>query len=150
MPEEPEPDDVAAIRQIIARQFQSFDWTPDTKPDWQTFESDFMDGATLIASARPAKRQSIGSFIERMNELRTGALRSFKEALLGCEVMVFGNVAVALAACENLENGSDITRNVEALLLVKDDGTWQIAAQAWDTESPGKTIPENLLAAEPS
>jgi hypothetical protein len=66
--------------------------------------------------------------------------------VLGTHVGVFGNVAVALAACENTENGSTVTRNVEALLLVK-DGTWKIAAQAWDKADAARPVPAELVTA---
>jgi ketosteroid isomerase-like protein len=65
--------------------------------------------------------------------------------MLGAEIKVFGNVAVAMAACENTENGTTITRNVEALLLVKEDGAWKIVSQAWDTESETNPVPAHLL-----
>jgi hypothetical protein len=61
--------------------------------------------------------------------------------MLGAEIKVFGNVAVAMAACEN----TTITRNVEALLLVKEDGAWKIVSQAWDTESETNPVPAHLL-----
>ena len=57
------------------------------------------------------------------------------------EVRVFGNVAVALAACEMTEDDAEVNRGVEMLLLVKTDGAWRIACQAWDTEGPSRPIP---------
>ena len=82
-----------------------------------------------------------------MKGLQGTALRSFEEAVLGTEIRVFGNVAVALAACEITENGAEINRGVEMLLLIKDDGVWRIASQAWawDTETPSKRIPAHLV-----
>jgi hypothetical protein len=32
------------------------------------------------------------------------------------------------------------------MLLVRQDGRWRIAAQAWDKESEGQPIPPDLLA----
>ena len=66
--------------------------------------------------------------------------------LLGTEIRVFGNVAVAIAACEMTENEKEVNRGVEMLLFVKDNGVWQIVAQAWDSEGPGKPIPSHLIA----
>ena len=57
---------------------------------------------------------------------------SFTETGVGCQVWVFGNMAVAIAGCEMTENGSSITRDVSGFLLVKRDDGWRIAAQAWD------------------
>ena len=33
------------------------------------------------------------------------------------------------------ENGTEVNRGVEMLLLIKNEGAWQSVSQAWDTES---------------
>jgi ketosteroid isomerase-like protein len=80
-----------------------------------------------------------------MKGLEGTKLRSFEEAVLGTEIHVFGNVAVAVAVCEMTENGAEVHRGVEMLLLIKNAGAWQIVSQAWDTESPSQPIPMRLL-----
>jgi hypothetical protein len=119
-------DDVQAIEAVIARQFASLSWMPGTPADWAGFAADFLPEASLYPAARPAKRQTVEAFIERMKGLTGTKLRSFAEAVLGTEIYVFGNVAVALAACEMTENDVDVQRDVEMLLLIKNEGTWQI------------------------
>jgi hypothetical protein len=95
------------------------------------------------------KPQTVDKFVERMRRLRSeGKLVSFEETPLGCTVSVFGNVAVAFAACEMLENGSALTRDVSAIVLVRDSGTWRIVAQAWDVETASLRIPAVLAAHE--
>ena len=138
--------DIRAIEALIARQFRTLSWAPGTPGDWDGFAADFFPGAPLYAGARPAKAQSVGDFVERMKGLAETTLPSLDETPRGAHIRVFGNVAVALAVCELLENGTETTRNVEALLLIKDGGEWRIAAQAWDTESAEKLIPKNLVA----
>jgi ketosteroid isomerase-like protein len=138
-------DDVQAIEAVIARQFASLSWTPETSADWDQFVADFFPEASLYPAARPAKRQTIEAFIERMKGLEGTKLRSFEEAVLGTEIHVFGNVAVAVAVCEMTENGAEVHRGVEMLLLIKNAGAWQIVSQAWDTESPSQPIPMRLL-----
>ena len=59
--------------------------------------------------------------------------------------MLFGNVAVDLGVCENLENRSPAQRGIESFLLVKDGSVWRIAAQAWDIERDGLYVPEEFL-----
>jgi hypothetical protein len=71
--------------------------------------------------------------------------RSFAEAALGIEVSIFGNIAVAVAGCEIIENDSDVSRGMEMMLLVKDAGAWRIAAQAWDAENETRHLPHELL-----
>jgi hypothetical protein len=138
-------DDVRAIEALIAQQFASLSWKPDTSAKWDSFAADFFPEASLYPAARPAQRQTVDAFIERMKGLTETKLRTFKESVLGTEIRVFGNVAIAIAVCEMMENDTDVTRGVEMLLLIKNEGTWQIVSQAWDTESPSKPIPMHLI-----
>jgi hypothetical protein len=143
-----EQEDVAAIRAVIGRQFASLCWGAGQEPGWQAFRADFLPGAALYPAARPARPQSVDAFVERMKGLAGSTLASFHEAVLGTRVQVFGNVAVALAACENTENGSTARRAVEMMLLVREGGRWRIAAQAWDKETESNPIPPELLAGD--
>jgi hypothetical protein len=144
-----ETNDIALIRELVATQFRSLAWTRDEDPDWVTFAQGFLPDARLFPSARPVRPQTIDQFIARMNGLRTeGKLVSFQETPLGCAVQVFGNVAVAFAACEMLENESTIARDVSAIVLVRDSGTWRIAAQAWDVETESNRVPRELAEHE--
>lgn len=137
--------DAEAIKALIARQFDSLGWQPGRPPDWPAFSATFASGALLFPAARPVVGKTVAAFIERMDALRTSnSLASFEETGLGQVVHVFGNVAVAMAACSMLENGSTLTRDVSAFLLIKDQGAWRIVGQAWDAETEGKTIPEHL------
>jgi ketosteroid isomerase-like protein len=138
-------DDVRAIQALIARQFASLGWSAGKPADWAAFAADFYPDAALYPAARPAKRQTVEAFVERMKGLAATRFRSFKETVLGTEVHVFGNVAVALAACEITENDADVNRSVEALLLIKDEGSWRIVSQAWDAESDTKPMPARLI-----
>jgi Domain of unknown function (DUF4440) len=138
-------DDVQAIEALIARQFGSLSWTPETMADWNAFAADFIPEASLYPAARPAKRQTVEGFVERMKGLAGTKLRSFHEVMLGTEVRVFGNVAVAVAACEMTENDGAVNRGVEMQLLVKNEGAWRIVSQAWDTESPTNPMPLHLV-----
>ena len=134
-----------SFAQALVRQFGSLNWRPGTTGDWNAFTSDFLPGAPLYAAARPVKAQSAQDFVARMKGLAGTKLRSFAEAVLGVEVRIFGNMAVAIAGCEITENDADVNRGVEMFLLVKDTGAWRIAAQAWDTERDGRRLPADLL-----
>jgi hypothetical protein len=137
-------DDRRAIEAVIERQFGSLNWSPGRSADWQAFTADFFPDASLYPAARPVRHQTVEGFIERMKGLAGTKLRTFEERVLGSEIHIFGNVAVALAGCEITENGAEVSRGVEAMLLVKDEGVWHIVSQAWDTESETKPIPEHL------
>ena len=140
-----EMNDVSLIREIVRSQFGSLAWKPGEEPNWVAFAEGFLPDARLFPAARPVGTQTIDQFIGRMKGLRAeGKLASFKETPLGCTVRVFGNVAVVLAACEMLENDSTVTRDVSAIVLVRDTGTWRVAAQAWDVETESNRIPVDL------
>jgi hypothetical protein len=145
-----ESDDIAAIKELVSAQFRSLTWTREEDADWTAFARGFFPGAALFPSARPVAPKTVGQFVDRMRRLRAeGKLISFEETPLGCTVSVFGNVAVAFAACEMLENGATVTRDVSAIALVRDSGTWRIVAQAWDVETDSRKIPPTLTAPPP-
>jgi len=138
-------DDITAIRAVIARQFESISWTADRSANWAAFADDFLPDATLFPAARPIAPKSVEAFIDRMKGVAAGDLKSLEETVLGTKIEVFGNVAVAMAVCGMSENGSEPKRGVEAILLVKDQGRWRVAAQAWDMETAEKVVPSDLL-----
>ena len=138
--------DVRAIEALVAQQFASLSWCRGNPADWDAFSRDFLPTATLYPSARPLKPQTVATFLERMRGLAEGKLGSFNETVLGTEVRIFGNVAVAVVACEVIENETELSRNVEMLLLLKEGGVWRIAAQAWDGEGDETPIPAALLS----
>ncbi len=139
-------NDIRAIEAVITRQFASVNWTPATTPDWTAFAADFFPDASLYPSSRPAQRQTVQAFIDRMNGAVRSKLQSFREAVLGTEIRVFGNIATVIVVCEMTEDDTEVHRNVEMLLLVKSKDAWQIVAQAWDTEGASKPMPSQLLA----
>lgn len=136
--------DEEAIRALIRAHFQGLKWTPTTQADWATFAADFLPGASLFPAARPAQAKPLDAFIERMKNVAQGALRSFEERTLGMQILVFGNVAVVMAASEMVENGTEVNHDVSGYLLVKDEGKWRIAAHAWDHASEQTPVPEHL------
>ena len=137
--------DLRAIRDIIDRQFASMCWSVGGGPDTAMFKSDLLPGAPLYPSARPVLATSDDEFTKRMGELARTTLTSFHERVIGTRILVFGNVAVAAAACESTENEGEVNRTVEMLLLVKSGGHWKIAGQAWDKETSSTPIPDELL-----
>jgi hypothetical protein len=77
-----EESHLRAIQAVIARQFRSLNWTPQTSGDWKTFAADFFPSAVLYPAARPVRRQMPEEFVERMKGLAASKLRSFAEAAL--------------------------------------------------------------------
>ena len=145
MDEYQDDSDVTAIRVLIGAHFDGMRWTPQTKPDWDTFSADFHPDAVLFPARRPAQARTLGQFIERMTGVAADTLHTFEEHTHGMKIHVFGNVAVVLAASELLENETEANHDVSAYLLVKDDGRWRIAAHAWDQASEKKPVPKDLL-----
>ncbi len=137
--------DEKAIRSLIGDHFQGLKWTPSTQADWPAFASDFLPSASLYPAARPVQAKSLNAFIDRMNDVAQGSLHSFEEQTLGMQSLIFGNVAVVLAASEMLENETEVNHDVSGYLLVKNEGEWRIAAHAWDHASEQMPVPEHLL-----
>ncbi len=145
MNEKDRASDEAAIRNLIGNHFEAMKWSPEEQADWSVFAADFLPGATLFPAARPVSPKSVEQFIDRMKVVAEDVLHRFEEHTKGMEVLVFGNVAIVLAASEMLENGTDVNRDVSGYLLLKNEGTWKIAAHAWDKATQDMLVPEHLL-----
>ena len=137
-------DDESAIRALIGAHFDGLKWTPTTQPDWEAFSADFLPDALLFPAVRPVQTKTLEEFIERMNGVAQGSLHTFEEHTLGMQTLIFGNVAVVLAASEMLENETEVNHDVSGYLLVKNEGKWSIAAHAWDKASEQMPVPEEL------
>ena len=144
--QEAQEADYEAIRQIVLRQFEALSWNDEQAPDWHGFAQDFLPGARLHPAARPLKPQQTGEFIARMQALAAGSLATLDEACEGIEILLYGNIAVAMSVCRLVENGAEASRNIEAMLLVKENGRWLIASQAWDSEQAGLPLPGQLAS----
>jgi len=136
--------DKEAIRTIISRQFASLSWRDGVAPGWDDFAGDFLAGASLYPAARPARPVGVADFVERMRRLSETTLKTFEETVLGLDIRVFGNIAMAAVAGEMTENGTETSRSVEMLLLVKDKESWKIVAQAWDKASAAHPLPDDF------
>lgn len=111
-------DDVRAITAVIERQFAALSWSTENTGDWEAFAADFVDGATLFSSTRPVKPQSVDAFLARMKNLAGTELRSLSETVLGSEIKVYGNIAVASVICGMTENELTKSQTIEMLLLL--------------------------------
>lgn len=127
----PDADDLA-IRALIEAQFDALSWSAVREPDFAGFVAAFRPDATLIPARRPAVPMTPTAFARRMHALRETELADFWERSAGIIIRRAGNVAVVLAGCEMRENLTSITRDISGFLLVKEDGHWRIAAQAWE------------------
>ncbi|WP_315918336.1 nuclear transport factor 2 family protein [Mesorhizobium sp. SP-1A] len=138
-------DDSEAVRLLVARQFASLSWNEGRTADWDGFSADFLPGAMLFPAARPVASRTVPEFVARMKHLSTTTLPALEEEVRGMRVTVFGNVAVAAVACAVVENHAAAEETVEMMLLVKNEGRWRIAAQAWDKAGPDNPVPDSLL-----
>ena len=137
-------NDDEEIRTLIGNHFEPMRWNPNIEPDWDRFREDFLSGALLCGAARPAQVRSLEGFIERMETVARKNLESFEEHTKGMKILRFGNIAVALAMSELLENGNEVSHDISGYLLVKSDGHWSIVAHAWDQAGEKNPVPDEL------
>jgi len=136
--------DDEAITNLIAEHFEPMRWSEGTEPDWDRFRADFLEGALLCGSARPAQPRTLGEFIERMETVARKNLTSFEEHTRGMKILRVGNIAVVLAMSELLENGSEINHDISGYLLVKSEGRWSIMVHAWHQADEDNPVPDQL------
>jgi Domain of unknown function (DUF4440) len=137
-------NDEARIVEIIDSMFAAVSWTEGRSPDFDRFSAAVRDDATIVPAARPAAPTNIASFVKRMSGLHTNrTMKTFVEKAGKTVIKLFGNVAVAIGGFEAVADGSR-SRGVNIFLFIREAGDWQIAAMAWDNETPTAPLPEEL------
>lgn len=136
--------DEEEIETLVLEHFDAMRWGDETEPDWDRFRSDFLPGAILCGAMRPAEMRSLESFIDRMETVARQNLQSFEEQTKKVKLLRFGNIAVAFAVSELLEDGTDVFHDISGYLLIKSEGRWSIMAHAWDQAGPDNPVPDSL------
>lgn len=127
---------------------------PGPEPDWNMFRDVFLEEALLVFSPRgnqPMRPMSVDGFIRDWRDFwRDAELeeRGFYETIAAMKVTEFGSLAHAFVIFEPRfgEGGPDIQlRGLDSIELAHDGTRWWVAAITTDFESPGKTIPGDIV-----
>ena len=137
--------DVREIGALVEALFASLCWNADSPPDWGRFRAQLKPETLLYPSARPVSPTTLEPFIAMMQGQRdSGALHTFDEGVLKHQILVFGNIAVALSAYSQRINGGDVAHGVNGFLFVRESDGWKIGAMCWDNASADNPVPAAL------
>ena len=137
-------DDVRAIERLIARQFGSLTWTPETSADWDAFAADFF---RRRHSTPLRARLSARALRPLSSERRAWQEQSCARSMRPFWGQRSGSSATLRSRWRPARwprTMGQVSRGVEMLLLIKDASAWQIVSQAWDMGSPSKPIPNAI------
>ena len=135
MTNEASPSDLAAIERIMTVLYQSISGTDDSERDWDLSKSLFHDEARVSPNAFEDRVRAVMTEDEFQADARPRiAPRAFFEWEVDRDVSITGEVASVRSHYQAAEtpNGSPIIKEgVNHLVLIKQDGRWQIMAIAW-------------------
>lgn len=131
------PDDVAAIEALVAEFFAAFTTSPELDQRMDRLREMFLPGARIVSTAGPSTTAySVEEFIEpRRAILSDGTLRDFSEWPTSGQVEIFGDVAHWFGhyAKKGFQQDEPVDgHGGKSIQFVRADGTWLIAAAAWD------------------
>jgi hypothetical protein len=120
--------------------------------DWDRFRNLCRDSARFLLARVHADGAPATAEWDLEGFMAEGARQFARTGLWGTEVgrhvERFGRVAHVFSAYEARVGMADApvaARGVNSIQLVCDDGVWQIAHVAWDTERSGNPLPTDLL-----
>lgn len=129
------PSDLAAIERIMTVLYQSISGMDDSERDWDLSKSLFHPEARVSPNAFEDRVRTVWTEDEFQADARPRiAGRAFFEWEVDRDVSVTGEVASVRSHYQAAEtpNGSPIIKEgVNHLILIKQDGRWQIVAIAW-------------------
>ncbi len=127
--------DLAAIERIMAALYQSISGTNDSERDWELSKSLFHPDARVSPNAFEDRVRGVMTEDEFQADARPRiAPRAFFEWEVDRDVNITGEVASIRShyqAAETPRGSPIIKEGVNHLILIKEDGRWQIMAIAW-------------------
>jgi len=129
------PSDLAAIERIMATLYDSISGTDDSERDWDLSRSLFHPDALVSPNAFEDRVRAVMTEDEFQADARPRiAPRAFFEWEVDRDVNITDEVASIRShyqAAETLHDEPIIKEGVNHLILIKEDGRWQIMAIAW-------------------
>lgn len=137
--------DRAAISAVIDRFFAAFRSGPDAGEHSNDLREVLLPEAVIVrASGQTPTVYSVDTFIApRVELLRSGALRDFREWVTGTRIDVFGDIAqvwCSYAKSWTADDGDHHEQGMKTAQLIRTDAGWRISALAWDDERPGLVV----------
>jgi uncharacterized protein YciI len=155
-PRPPEPDaaDVATLEGIMHAYYDVINGPPGQPRQWERDRTLYMPGARFVAmledeEGNPAPRLLTPEEYQRWTDAGFVA-EGAHETETGSRVERWGNIAQVRSVGEfrRRPGGPVLDRYVNYVLLYWDGSRWWIHGAVWDTERPGKEIPEEWVGVQ--
>lgn len=151
-----DPQDVETIDAIIRSMYECITFSPPGLPNFDRLRTLCHMNARFVPPHN-SRNESISVFHTEEFIARSRSYieetefkhKGFHEQEISRRTEVFGNIAHILSAYESRHRKTDpspISRGLNSVQLIKDNGRWWILNVAWDAESPRNPIPPDLLS----
>ena len=143
----------SSVDTIISELYSSISFNENKEPDYDKFQSLFIEGARLIsvrdttsATLTPADYESL------MNKRRSsGTLLAFEEKELHREMDKYGNILHVFSTYQTrvkTPDGEESARGINSIQLMKKDGHWKVTSLIWYEANEANPIPSQYLPAK--
>jgi len=140
----------ATVDGILADLYGSITFDENHAPNFDLFQSLFIDGARLISVKDTTTYElSIQDYINSMTKSReSGKIKSFKEHELHRETEQYGNIMHVFSTYKsNIEAAGrpDSARGINSIQMLRQNGEWKIVSLIWYEENKAHPLPEKYL-----
>lgn len=139
-----------SIDTVIGELYGSLKFNSNTMPDWDRFQSLFIDSAYLIHVADTTyQRMSVDTFIDAYRkQINSGNFISFNEFEIHRVTDTYGHISQVYSTYKEeaeTSKGPINSRGINSIQLLKKDDRWYIVSIIWYDENEENPLPPGYL-----
>jgi hypothetical protein len=140
----------ASVDKVMADLYESISFSESNEPDYDKFQSLFVDGGRLI-SVKDTTSYTLTpqSYEQAMtNQRQSGQLTAFEETELHRTTDRYGNILHVFSTYQTTiknDQGTENARGINSIQLMKKDGNWKVVSIIWYEENNAHPIPKKYL-----
>lgn len=143
----------SSIDSTISSLYESISFDQNNPPDYKTFKALFAENAHLISVKDTTSYiLSPDDYEQSMTRQRNeGKILSFIEKELHRKTDQYGNILHVFSTYQThlkTPDGTDTTRGINSIQLMKNDGDWKVTSLIWYEEDENHPLPKKYLPLE--
>ena len=138
---------------IVSDLYESISFNKDKDPDYEKFQSLFIDGGHLI-SVKDTTSFTLtpDDYEQSMTKQReSGNIIAFEEKELARKTEQYGNILHLFSTYQThveTPDGTDSARGINSIQLMQKDGSWKVVSLIWYEEDQAHPLPEKYLPSD--
>lgn len=139
------------IDSVMSDLYESISFTPNSNPDYDTFQSLFKANSRLISVGDTTSNVLTPQDYKQImtQQRKSGKIIAFEEYELHRKTERYGNIAHVFSTYQTklkTPEGTESARGINSIQLMKTDSNWKVVSLIWYEENGDHPLPQQYLS----